>query len=1243
MIFKLVRLLVIATSALLLSLVLALSFSPSTAWILGKVDQWVEGLTITQPQGNLYSGIFAEQVIWQQKGLKVQLDALNVSLDWVCISQSQLCIERLSTKALRLDLDTEQLLADSVDEPESATSRSGPWLPPVPFVLKSLDVAKAQLNIDGMLMSWQQLQGQAQWQDLLIEVDYLTLEQWQLVLPQSNGQTTQSTDSTSLLPLQIDIPSIELPYQIAVADLRLSQGQLDLADQQLVFPLATLKADVGFSDLSISQLFVDSPWGELHLSGEQEFKQAFTSNLSGQWQMPLQQQSLALEFSLNGDGNALDLWLQSQGAVAGEVDGQLAWLKPNLPFDLRAELAEPISLVEQQLSLERLSILASGDLSAYQAQLNSELAGTQALRLSGDLQGDLSQLSSIVLNGHLLDGQAMPVNDIDSAEREQSVGQFSLKASASWQQQLQAQLDVTFNQLQLSHWLDLGEQIGLPDIDGQLSASLNDQQWQISQATIQGLWLGLPLNAKASGHGNLAELNNQASLDIQLAEHLLSASLEQRQQQLSIDAKLSAEQLADLPWFEKGSVDAQVELRGTLGQPSINWQLIAEQLEAVDFSLAQVSSAGSLDLDSALSGQLQLGLTQLQVAGELIEQANLSYQSNQGKQSLKLAAEQAERSLHLTAHGQGDMQRWNGVLDNADISSELGRWDLSQDIAISYQQGVVSVGEHCWSRNVSQVCLLQPFTSSGDSAVVLSMQQLDFNVINSFMPEETRLLGSASLEIDAQLAQWQPQTAAVKLRLTPGKLVQQDPIQSKELHYQSFSIDAQFAANSLDWRAEFISKELGKLESSGITSIDKNGEIQGALNIDKIQLSPLLPFVPILDNIEGEINGQVTLSGKVAAPSLNGEISLSETYLSGPQLPLIIEQLETQLRFDNQQATLAGKFNSGGQLAQWQGQFTWPNHQLEGELDFNASMLPLVVEPYATFAVSPSIKIEVEPELMAVSGDINVEEGSIKVKSLPDSAISESNDAIVIEEQSETVGTQRTQLDIRVSLADRITLEALGLNTRLKGLLSLKQAANEPLLADGRIELVDGKFRAYGQNLLIEKGWIMFNGPIEQPYLDFQAIRNPDTITDDVTVGVTVIGLADAPQVTLFSQPSMSQNEMLSYLLRGRGLSDTEQDDNALSSMLLSAGIGRTEGLVGKVGSTLGLNDLSLSTAGSGSSTQVEVSAYVLPGVQVRYGMGVFDPVNELTVKYEILPNLFIEAFSGLNNALDVYYEFYLD
>ncbi|TOM58577.1 hypothetical protein CGH73_26620, partial [Vibrio parahaemolyticus] len=81
-----------------------------------------------------------------------------------------------------------------------------------------------------------------------------------------------------------------------------------------------------------------------------------------------------------------------------------------------------------------------------------------------------------------------------------------------------------------------------------------------------------------------------------------------------------------------------------------------------------------------------------------------------------------------------------------------------------------------------------------------------------------------------------------------------------------------------------------------------------------------------------------------------------------------------------------------------------------------------------------------------------------------------------------------------------------------------------------------GRFRAYGQDLIVRKGQIQFSGPADQPFLNLEAIRNPDNTADDVIAGVKVTGLADKPKVEIFSEPAKTQQEALSYLLRGEGL-----------------------------------------------------------------------------------------------------------
>ena len=70
----------------------------------------------------------------------------------------------------------------------------------------------------------------------------------------------------------------------------------------------------------------------------------------------------------------------------------------------------------------------------------------------------------------------------------------------------------------------------------------------------------------------------------------------------------------------------------------------------------------------------------------------------------------------------------------------------------------------------------------------------------------------------------------------------------------------------------------------------------------------------------------------------------------------------------------------------------------------------------------------------------------------------------------------------------------------------------------------------------MRKGELLFSGPPDQPVLNIEAIRNPEATEDDVIAGVRVTGSADEPKAEIFSDPAMSQQEALSYLLRGQGL-----------------------------------------------------------------------------------------------------------
>ncbi|SUC33333.1 Family of uncharacterised function (DUF490) [Providencia rettgeri] len=72
----------------------------------------------------------------------------------------------------------------------------------------------------------------------------------------------------------------------------------------------------------------------------------------------------------------------------------------------------------------------------------------------------------------------------------------------------------------------------------------------------------------------------------------------------------------------------------------------------------------------------------------------------------------------------------------------------------------------------------------------------------------------------------------------------------------------------------------------------------------------------------------------------------------------------------------------------------------------------------------------------------------------------------------------------------------------------------------------------------------------------------------------------------------------------------------------------------------MGVSDLAVDTQGVGDGSQVVVSGKITNDLQVKYGVGIFDSLATLTLRYRLMPKLYLEAVSGVNQALDLLYQF---
>jgi len=119
----------------------------------------------------------------------------------------------------------------------------------------------------------------------------------------------------------------------------------------------------------------------------------------------------------------------------------------------------------------------------------------------------------------------------------------------------------------------------------------------------------------------------------------------------------------------------------------------------------------------------------------------------------------------------------------------------------------------------------------------------------------------------------------------------------------------------------------------------------------------------------------------------------------------------------------------------------------------------------------------------------------------------------------------------------------------------------------------------------------------------------------------------------------MSQEQALSYLVLGRPLGNSGEDNNMLAQAALGLGLMGSSGVTSKLATDLGIEDFQLDTQGSGDATSVVASGNLSEKLSLRYGVGVFEPANTIALRYLLSKRLYLEVASGVASSLDLFYK----
>ena len=188
-------------------------------------------------------------------------------------------------------------------------------------------------------------------------------------------------------------------------------------------------------------------------------------------------------------------------------------------------------------------------------------------------------------------------------------------------------------------------------------------------------------------------------------------------------------------------------------------------------------------------------------------------------------------------------------------------------------------------------------------------------------------------------------------------------------------------------------------------------------------------------------------------------------------------------------------------------------------------------------------------------------------------------------------------LDLLIQAPNRIFVRGRGLDAELGGELRVGGTLNNIVPAGG-FDLVRGRLDILGKRLVLDQATLTMEGSLI-PYVNFSA----SNVSDEVTSTVTVSGPANDPEVTFSSDPEKPQEEVLAWLLFGRGLDTISAFQAAQLANAVATLAGRGgEGIVNKLRRGFGFDDLDVSTSADGN-TSVSAGKYISDKVYTEVGV----------------------------------------
>ncbi|WP_111657067.1 translocation/assembly module TamB domain-containing protein [Isoalcanivorax indicus] len=1053
-------------------------------------------------------------------------------------------------------------------------------------------------------------------------------------------------------PFHIDqLDDIRLPVAIAVYGAHVTDFTLTLANgTDIHLDEILLAANTDGNRLHVQQLFVREDTARISLSGNMGLAQPFALDTWLDWQAPLPE---ALHGALAGP--EADPAEPLMARADARVRGTLA--EPTLVHRLHA----PVTL-RSEGSLRPFDTPLAFDLDNHWDAFTLYGADGQALALADgrlEIDGSLEDYRLQLASGTTLpDLPAIGVEvrahgnlqaaHIERARLDVADSRIELAGDVTWAPDLTWDIQLGIEDFDPA--LLVAELPGRLALDTRVQGSLKSEH----------LTLDLALN-RLSGEVRGQRLDGGGSLqltrapDQAISEARLRSDLQLRAGNNRVSLRGSANQRLDLHlaligddlaalWPDlHGTLHLDARVHGTRSAPVLQARINSEEIGYAEWRLHDLSLvADATNGPDAPLMSLALGTGHLTRSGDVVlERVAVNGDGDASDHRMTWAITAPQGSTRGAAAGMlEDLRAWQGMLRALEIDSPIsGLWQLDRPVALGASAEAAHLAPMCLVAEESRLCLDGHWRAEGPTEARLDLTNLALAYLARELPEDAAELEGV-INLSARFNQRDGRnTAEADLQVSAGRMaLSSGRDEPYELAWRGLSAHLNLDGTQLTSHAHFDVDDTSGTHARLNAELDgDNTRLDGELNTYLDDLGWVEVFVPDLRNIRGRVRGDLTLRGTVAAPRFGGQLILDEAAADVPEVGLSLTDIRLLAEAERGgDLTLTGQVTSGDGTLNLDGvldtsePLPWPVRlQVRGE-NFLA-----VQRPDARVLINPDLDIRVARNLITIRGDITIPQARFEPRDLPQQAVSVSRDEIIVSDEPDESSPWQVDTEVTVRLGNRVSMQGFGLQARFVGDVRIEDKPERTPRLIGEIRIEDGRYRAYGQDLHVERGTLIFQGPPDNPGLDIVAVRIVTAY--NVRAGLRIGGTLQDPRSRVFSEPSMEETEAMSFLLTGRPL-DSGSDADAVMIMQAIAlyGIERGEFITERLGQTLGL-ELGVDTEGEFEDTALMLGKQISSRLYLRYSVGLFEALNTVMLRYTLSRSLSLETrTNSKENAIDL-------